>query len=40
MKVYLGEGSTFAANSALFPSEVVDFAMLPAEGLGRKQFNC
>lgn len=38
MEVNLGEGSTFAANSALLSSDVIDFAMLLT--FGGKQFNC
>ena len=35
-----GRRSTFAGNSALLPSDVIDFALLPAhaETFGGKQF--
>ena len=31
-----GQRSTFASNSALLPSDVIDFAMLPAERFWRE----
>ena len=30
--------STFADNSSLLPSDVIDFAMLPPQNLGGKKF--